>query len=135
MNSKLRTSLNLGLNQNRRSLAQILQRDAIEYWLEEAGHNHMNGIVALDTAREHMEQLLFLDLAAGRCVAGLDIVSIDLQARDRVAARGRAEMDGVLLQPRVGALSAVIDFDHAVKGRVAAVVHHSLEVQMTLGVR
>src|SRR5579884_2661709 len=60
--------------------AQVFQGNALQHRLKEALYDDALGLVLRNAAHHQVEELLFVDLAGGRAVAGADLVRADLQA-------------------------------------------------------
>src|SRR5712692_2429602 len=80
--------------------AQVFQRDALQYRLEEALHDNTLGLFARDAAHHEVEKLLFVDFAGGCAVAGADLVGPDFQAWNRFRAALVAQQQGVIREER-----------------------------------
>ena len=100
----------LRLDGREQLLLDLRDRDLADQVVEEPVHDQAAGLVLGDAARAQVEQLLVVEAAGGRGVAGaLDLAGLDLEVRHRVGLAAVGEHEVAVLLVGLDALGDLAD--------------------------
>ena len=111
-----------------------IDRNAVEYLLEETGDHHTRGFFAREAAALGVEDHFVVDAAGGRAVRAADVVGLDFQARES-SRRGRdRKASGCRYAGSRRCAARGIDFDHPAPDDARLILQPSFVEQIAFAI-